>query len=66
MFILFIQSMSSYNPYVSKRSNRANTPAQRQQGGRKKHGSHRSPIIGAYQFKSSPVTELHQAGVIWY
>jgi hypothetical protein len=33
--------------------------------GRKRHGSHRSTIIGKYQFKSSPVTSLKQAGVIW-
>ncbi len=33
--------------------------------GRKRHGSHRSTIIGKYQFKSTPVTELNQPGVIW-
>ena len=61
--------MSSYNPYVGRARNGAQrqqrTDYAKPQGGRKKHGSHRSPIIGAYQFKSSPVTELHQAGVIW-
>ena len=33
--------------------------------GRKRHGSHRSQIIGKYQFTTSPVVSLHQAGVIW-
>ena len=33
--------------------------------GRKRHGSHRSEIIGKYCFTSSPVMSLHQAGVIW-
>ena len=33
--------------------------------GRKRHGSHRSQIIGKYHFTPSPVVSLHQAGVIW-
>jgi len=33
--------------------------------GAKKHGSHRSHIIGKYEFKRTPVTELYQPGVIW-
>ena len=36
-----------------------------QNGGRKLHGSHRSHIIGKYQFKRTPVTRLDQPGVIW-
>jgi hypothetical protein len=33
--------------------------------GKKRHGSHRSAIIGKYQFKTKPVTELNQPGIIW-
>ena len=70
MFIFFlIQSMQRYNPYVGKGRNgevsRYRTETKSPQGGRKRHGSHRSTIIGKYQFKSTPVTELNQPGVIW-
>ena len=62
-------SMSNYNPYVGRgrngevRRHRANTPMV--QGGRKRHGSHRSHIIGKYKMQAKPVTELHQKGTIW-
>ena len=61
--------MQHYNPYVGKGRNgeqhRVRAETKSPQGGRKKHGSHRSTIIGKYQFNSKPVTELHQPGVIW-
>ena len=56
--------MTMYNPYVTKRSERIITEV-KTQGGRKRHGSHRSTIIGKYQFKTKPVTELNQPGIIW-
>ena len=69
VYILSIQSMQHYNPYVGKGRNgdvkRVRSETKSPQGGRKKHGSHRSTIIGKYQFKSTPVTELKQPGVIW-
>jgi hypothetical protein len=55
-----------YNPYVSTKKHR--TPEIKQTGknqGKKKHGSHRSHIIGKVKFNPSKVTELHQPGVIW-
>ena len=36
------------------------------QGGKKKHGSHRSHIIGKYKLQHKPVTELNQPGIVWY
>ena len=56
--------MAMYNPCVNKRSSRPITEV-KVQGGKKKHGSHRSTIIGKYQFKTKPVTELNQTGIIW-
>ena len=56
--------MAMYNPCVTKRSSRTITEI-KVQGGKKRHGSHRSTIIGKYQFKTKPVTELNQPGIIW-
>jgi len=52
----------AYKPLTSKSFRSASKVGK---AGRKRHGSHRSQIIGKYQFKASPVTSLHQAGVIW-
>jgi hypothetical protein len=49
----------------SSRPSRGNVASKVGATGRKRHGSHRSQIIGKYQFTVSPVTSLHQAGVIW-
>jgi hypothetical protein len=47
------------------RSRSANTASKVGATGRKRHGSHRSEIIGKYQFKQAPVVSLHQPGIIW-
>ena len=44
---------------------RIRTESAQKVSGRKRHGSHRSQIIGKYQFKTKPVTELNQVGIIW-
>jgi hypothetical protein len=58
-----------YNPYVGRGRNgevrKQRTSDLKPQGGKKKHGSHRSHIIGKVKFNPSKVTELHQPGVIW-
>ena len=51
-----------YKPLTSKSFRSASKVGK---AGRKRHGSHRSKLIGQYQFTSSPVVSLHQAGVIW-
>ena len=56
--------MAMYNPCVTKRSSRPITEI-KVQGGKQRHGSHRSTIIGKYQFKTKPVTNLNQPGIIW-
>ena len=52
----------SYKPLSSKSFRSASKVGK---AGRKRHGSHRSAIIGKCRFTSSPVVSLHQAGVIW-
>ena len=53
---------TTYKPLTSKSFRTASKVGK---SGRKRHGSHRSQIIGKYQFTTSPVVSLHQAGVIW-
>lgn len=59
--------MTMYNPYVSKKPNRPapDVTSTGKNQGKKRHGSHRSHIIGSVKFNPSPVTKLHQRGVIW-
>ena len=61
--------LANYNPFVGRGRNgevrRTRVETKSPQGGRKRHGSHRSTIIGKYQFKTKPVTELHKPGIIW-
>ena len=57
-----IEMAKSYKPLTSKSFRSASKVGK---AGRKRHGSHRSKLIGQYQFTSSPVVSLHQAGVIW-
>jgi hypothetical protein len=57
-----IMAKQSYKPLTSKSFRSASKVGK---AGRKRHGSHRSTIIGQYQFTPSPVMSLHQAGVIW-
>ena len=73
MGTLHDQMAKSYKPLTSKsfqsQSKRPRRYSKARQvpgaAGRKRHGSHRSQIIGKYQFTTSPVVSLHQAGVIW-
>ena len=52
----------SYKPLTSKSFRSASKVGK---SGRKRHGSHRSTVIGKYHFTSSPVMSLNQPGVIW-
>jgi hypothetical protein len=73
MGTLHNQMAQAYKPLTSRsfqsqtKRPRRYSKARQEPGaaGRKRHGSHRSQIIGKYQFKASPVTSLHQPGVIW-
>jgi len=54
---------ATYKPLTSKSFRSASKVGK---AGRKRHGSHRSPLLGKYQFTASPVTSLHQPGIIWH
>ena len=57
-----IMTKQSYKPLTSKSFRSASKVGK---AGRKRHGSHRSTVIGKYHFTASPVVSLDQPGVIW-